>query len=250
MNCILMSILNLTDNSFLERSRMKDKSVEDVVSAVAGMIEAGAGIVDVGACSSAPGNEFISAEQEWERYSRVMPVLFREFPQMSFSFDTFRAEIVEKLLDCADRNPYNGEFIVNDIFAGNADPRMLPFVAEHGLRYIAMDSTADPYGFFSEFAPKAEALGLKDWILDPGFGFGKDVQQNWKVFEQLPAFHDFGRPVLAALSHKRMIYMPLGLTPATCTEQSVEAEARAVKLGADMVRTHDVALLKNKILSL
>lgn len=239
-----MSILNLTDNSFLERSRMGGKSVDEVVAQVQGMIEDGAGIVDVGACSSAPGNEFISAEEEWKRYEAVMPALFATFPDTSFSFDTFRAEVVSKLLECAAAGGYKGEFIVNDIFAGSADAQMLPLVASRGLKYIAMDSSSDPYAFFTEFDERARREGITDWILDPGFGFGKTIEENWRIYGALPRFHDFGKPVLAALSHKRMIYMPLELKPDTCTEQSVSAEARAVALGADIIRTHDVALLK------
>lgn len=240
----IMGILNLTENSFLERSRMGRKSVDDIVAAVTGMMRDGADIIDIGACSSAPGNSLVSEEQEWERMKEAVPEIMRCFPQARLSFDTFRSGIVTRVLREARACNFHGQIIINDIFAAEADPAMLNMIADEGLCYIPMDHSDDPYTFYEGLAPRLDALGIKDWIVDPGFGFGKTVERNWEIFEELPRLHDFGRPVLAALSHKRMIYMPLGLTSATCTQQSVAAEKRAASLGADIVRTHDIALLR------
>lgn len=233
----LMGIINITDNSFVSTSRMAAASVDRILERAAWMIEQGASYIDVGACSSAPGNEFISAEQEWKRLQEPVKELFGAFGgKVEFSIDTFRSSIVEGCLDMGCR------IVVNDIFAGSADPRILDVTATEGLQYIAMDQSADPYSFFEKWADTVERKGIRDWILDPGFGFGKTVEQNWEIMDQMPRFKDFGKPVLSATSRKRMIYIPLGLTPLTCASESVQAEIKAVQLGADMVRTHDLDL--------
>jgi len=229
-----MGIVNLTDNSFISSSRMAGKAVDEIVSLVASILEDGASYIDVGACSTAPGNEPISAEQEWGRLEKPLDALFSTFPDVEFSIDTFRPQIIEKILK------FDRRFIVNDITAGEDDARMLPLVAASGLKYIAMDRTQDPYSFFETFASKAYKSGINDWILDPGFGFGKTVQQNWDVLNSLERLLDFGRPVLVALSRKRMVYIPDGLTPDTCREKSIAAENLAISKGASIVRTHDL----------
>lgn len=230
----LMGIVNLTDNSFLERSRMAGKSIDEVIERVAGMAECGAEYIDVGACSIAPGVAQVSAEVELSRLEKVLPPLMDAFPHLKFSVDTYRPEVVAALAK------YGKAFIVNDVKTADLSSDMVALTASLGFEYIAMDSSSDPYSFFEVFAERAAKAGLDSWILDPGFGFGKSVEQNWEVLEKLPALRDFGRPVLAALSHKRMIFMPLGLTPATCSLQSVQAELRCVELGADIIRTHDL----------
>lgn len=232
-----MGIINITDNSFVSASRMVSASVDQILERAAWMIEQGASYIDVGACSSAPGNEFISAEQEWKRLQEPVKALYEAFgSKVEFSIDTFRSSIVEGCLD------QGCKIVVNDIFAGSADPRILEVTAANGLKYIAMDQSSDPYAFFEKWAEIAAAKGISDWILDPGFGFGKTVEGNWDIMDQMPRFRDFGRPVLSATSRKRMIYMPLGLTPATCAQQSFEAEVKAAELGADIIRTHDLDL--------
>lgn len=233
---LLMGILNLTDNSFLESSRALGLS-DDALALKAGeMFSSGAGIIDIGACSTAPGNAPIPEEEEWARLERPLALLADAFPDRRFSLDTFRSGIVRKAVRIMPG------IIVNDISAGEDDPEMLGIVAAEGLDYIAMDRSSDPYGHFESFSEKAAGCGIRNWILDPGFGFGKTIEENWDILRNLQTLKDFGRPILAALSRKRMIYQPLGLTPATCADESFDAERLAAALGASIIRTHDLDL--------
>jgi len=239
---LIMGIVNLTDNSFVEFSRKGEASLEEIISYTDKLFREGADIIDIGACSTAPGNDIVPEEVEMERISKGVPAIFESFPNGVFSVDTFRRSVAAECLNYAERylkNP-NDQLIINDISAGRGDCSMLSFVGQAGLQYIAMDSSEDPYAFFSGFGEVASGHGIERWILDPGFGFGKSVQQNWDVLRNLETLKDFGRPILAALSRKRMIWQPLGLTPLSCGEQSVQAEKLAMHNGADMIRTHDV----------
>ena len=237
----VMGIINLTDNSFVSESRLVGAGCDQIVARVERMLDEGADIIDVGACSSAPGNALVDEETEWKRLKEPLTALFGAFPDIVFSIDTFRSGIVKKIL------PLRDNFIVNDIFCGRDDKALLPLAAEEGLGYIAMDSSDDPLHFFESFAERAENEGLRQWILDPGFGFGKSLEQNLNILENLEAFKRFGRPVLAGMSRKRMIYLPLNLTASTCSEASVAAELKAVGKGADIIRTHDVAAHKSRV---
>lgn len=233
-----MGIVNLTDNSFVSTSRLAGKTIDEIIGKAGRMISLGASYIDIGACSSAPGNEFIGEEEEWRRLHEPLKALFDAFPEnmVGFSIDTFRSGIVERCLSMGRK------IIVNDIFAGLKDPRMLDICAANGLGYIAMDQSADPYSFFEKFADTAARKGIPDWILDPGFGFGKTVEQNLMILDSLERLCDFGRPVLCAISRKRMIYIPNNLTPLTCAKESVDAELLAVSKGASIIRTHDLEL--------
>lgn len=232
-----MGIINLTDNSFVSSSRMAAASIDEIVARALWMADMGASYIDIGACSSAPGNEFIDEDLEWKRMHEPLKAIMDALPgNVEISIDTFRSGIIERCLGLGRR------VVVNDIFAGLADEKMLDMAVANKLCYIAMDQTADPYSFFLGWAETAAKKGLRNWILDPGFGFGKTVERNWDIMEQLPRFKDFGRPVLSATSRKRMIYMPLGLKPESCAQQSVQAELKAVELGADIIRTHDLDL--------
>lgn len=232
-----MGIINLTDNSFVSSSRMAAASIDEIVGKALWMVDMGASYIDIGACSSAPGNSFIDEDLEWKRMHEPLKAIMEAIPgNVEISIDTFRSGIIERCLGLG------RSVVVNDIFAGLADERMLDMAASNKLCYIAMDQTPDPYSFFEKWAEQAAGKGLDNWILDPGFGFGKTVEGNWDIMEQLPRFKDFGRPILSATSRKRMIYMPLGLKPESCAQQSVQAELKAVQLGADIIRTHDLDL--------
>lgn len=238
-----MGILNLTDNSFVKGDRMGSLPEDEVVGQVGKMLADGADIIDIGACSTAPGNLPVDEDVEQQRLDRSLPAIFRAFPSAVFSVDSFRYGILCKAYDTACRfldNP-SRQFIINDVSSA-ADRRIVEFAASGGLRYIATDTSDDPYGFFTVFSKTADSMGLEDWILDPGFGFGKTVSRNWDILGKLELLLDFGRPVLAALSRKRMIWEPLSLTPDTCAVQSVEAERLAITKGASIIRTHDVTL--------
>lgn len=236
----IMGILNLTPDSFWAPSRCK---ADEAGVRIGKMLEAGADIIDIGAVSTRPGAPEVSLEEEWRRLRPVLPFLKR----VVFSVDTVRAEIVRRVFEEA------GPFIVNDISSGEDDPAMLPTVAGLKLGYVAMhkcgcpqtmDSLCDyPEGvvaevmrYFRDFASTAERLGIRDWVLDPGFGFAKTEEQNLELLEHLRDFSVLGRPVLVGIADKRF------------THGDTEKYHRIALLGgADILRVHDVAAARRLV---
>lgn len=251
----VMGILNLTPDSYFAESRCMgaDGNIDlgQVREKIRKMFADGAGIVDIGACSTRPGAELPDEDEEWRRLSVLMPVLRKEFPGGIFSVDTFRSGIVRKCFEAI------GNFIVNDISAGEDDPKMLETVGKLGLTYVAMhkkgtpsdmqercsygDVTEDVLAYFRDFAVRADNAGITDWILDPGFGFAKTVEQNWQLMRELDRFSGQGRKVLVGISRKSMIYKALGITPEEALPQTQAAHLAALERGADILRVHDVA---------
>ncbi len=251
-----MGILNLTEDSFFAGSRMlrADGTLDERLFSgrVAAMLSEGAGILDLGAVSTRPGAAEVSFEEEWRRLEPALRLLRRDFPSARFSVDTTRSGIVERIYDLA------GPFIVNDISAGEDDAAMLSTAARLGLSYIAMHKRGTPatmqsltdypagvvpavVEYFRAFSSRADEAGLKDWILDPGFGFAKTVSQNYELLAGLPTFKEFGRPILVGVSRKSMIYKPLGITPEEALPATQVVHFKALEAGADILRVHDVA---------
>lgn len=251
----VMGILNLTPDSYFAESRCMDADgnidLGQVLEKIRKMFADGAGIVDIGACSTRPGAELPDEDEEWRRLSVLMPVLRKEFPGRTFSVDTFRSGIVRKCFEAI------GNFIVNDISAGEDDQKMMETVGKLGLTYVAMhkkgtpsdmqercsygDVTEDVLAYFRDFAVRAENAGITDWILDPGFGFAKTVEQNWQLMRELDRFSGQGRKVLVGISRKSMIYKVLDITPEEALPQTQAAHLAALERGADILRVHDVA---------
>lgn len=235
-----MGIINLTPDSFFPDSRC---SVQDAAARIARMLDDGADIIDIGAVSTRPGAGDVGTEEEWRRLSPVLPML----EGVRFSVDTTSAEIVRRVFREA------GPFIVNDISAGWDDPEMLPAVAGLGLEYVAMHKRGNPRtmdslcsyprgvvaelaGYFQNFADRAEALGIRNWVLDPGFGFAKTEEQNLELLERLGEFKTLGRPILVGIADKRF------------THGDTEKYHRiALQNGADILRVHDVAAAKKLV---
>lgn len=250
-----MGIVNITGDSYFADSRCLGPDGKPDSGKIAGrirkMFEEGAGIVDIGACSTRPGAGLISETEEWDRLAPVMDIIREQFPDRMFSIDTFRAGIVEK---CASRI---GKFTVNDISAGEDDPRMLETAGSLGLPYIAMHKRGTPatmqtlceYGdvvsevvsYFENFAEKADRAGIVEWILDPGFGFAKTLEQNYRMLRELDRFTVFGRKILVGVSRKSMIYRRFGITPEESLPQTQVLHFAALQNGADILRVHDVA---------
>ncbi len=279
MKVKIMGIVNVTDDSFYEASRcMRDGSpdVQEVVRRVETMLREGADIIDVGACSTRPGSESVSAEEEWRRLEPVLRAVWTACPDVLLSVDTFRASVVEKVYGLAEEvlgdisdgagggsggcelgERVVNQFIVNDISAGEDDTEMLPLVGRLGLTYIAMhkrgkpsemqkmcdyeDVVEDVLKYFVEFGAKAERFGVKDWILDPGFGFAKTLEQNYLLLRELRRFTALGRPVLVGVSRKSMIYRLHGITPEESLAQTQVLHYEALRAGAAILRVHDVA---------
>ena len=249
----IMGIVNLTGDSFYPGSRvLGDDGLFDAarfLGRVDFMLSEGADILDIGACSTRPGSDSVSEEEEWGRLAPALALLVSERPGLSLSIDTFRPGVVSRAYDMI------GPFIVNDVSGGS--PAVWRLVGDLGLGYVAMhtrgtpkdmqeltdyeDVTAAVTDFFKEFAGKAEEYGITDWILDPGFGFAKTVAQNWQLLREMSVFKEFGRPVLAGLSRKSFLYKPLGISPDEALPATMAANLLALCAGADILRVHDVA---------
>ena len=251
----IMGILNLTDDSYFAESRCT--GVDAALRRTEQMVSEGADIVDIGACSTRPGSLPVGADEEWNRLEPVLKALKAAFPDLRISIDTYWASVVEKAYALI------GDFIVNDISAGEDDPLMLPTVGRLGLEYVAMhkrgtpldmqsmtgyeDVVAEVARYFREFALKAHEAGIRNWILDPGFGFAKTVEQNYRLLTNLPSLRDYSPRILVGLSRKSMIYKPLGITPEDSLPATQALHMAALMGGAAILRVHDVRVTKQTV---
>ena len=260
----VMGIINANNESFFSSSRFT--AAEEIGREISNMISLGASIIDIGACSTRPGSTPVTQEQEWDYLRVALDVVEKRFlgavspcgEPVKFSIDTFRSEIVRRSYDII------GKFIVNDISAGEDDPRMLPTVGELDLPYIAMHKRGTPatmqqmcdypngvveevIRYFKEFEQRASQYGITEYIMDPGFGFAKNLEQNYTLFMGMPhlveeIMHYSGkrRKLLVGISRKGMIWRPLGITPDEALCGTVAMNLQALMLGADIIRVHDV----------
>lgn len=245
----IMGILNLTDDSYFAQSRCD--GVDQALARVYNMVAEGATIIDIGACSSRPGSVPVGAEEEWCRLSPVINAIRKEWPDLRISIDTYWSEVVSRAYDLI------GDFIVNDISAGEDDPEMLPTVGRLGLEYVAMHKRGTPeimqsltdytdvvggvIRYFNQFAQKALQFEIKDWIIDPGFGFAKTLEQNYQMLSRLNEFKTFSRPLLVGVSRKSMVYNLLNISPEDSLAATQVVHLKALQNGADILRVHDVA---------
>jgi dihydropteroate synthase len=244
----VMGIINVTPDSFYKGSRVSlDK---EIISAAAKMIEDGADILDVGGYSSRPDAEDIPHEEEKKRVLNAIRLISREFPGTVISIDTFRSEIANEAVSGC------GAHIINDISAGEADKKMFSVVCKLNVPYIMMhmqgnpgtmqknpvydDVVADILRWFSPRIAQLQSAGVKDIIIDPGFGFGKTTDHNFELLRRLCDFAVAGLPVLAGLSRKSMIWKTLGITPDEALNGTSVLNVFALLGGADIIRVHDV----------
>lgn len=244
----VMGILNVTPDSFYSDSRMQTE--KDIADRAQQIIDEGASIIDIGAYSSRPNAEHISAEEEMNRLRTGLEILNRNHPYAVISVDTFRAEVAEQCV-----KEY-GVAMINDISAGEMDNRMFATVAELGVPYIMMHMQGTPQNMQNEphydnlmkevflyFATKVQQLrdlGVKDIILDPGFGFGKTLEHNYELMAHLDEFSVFELPLLVGVSRKSMIYKLLGGTPQDSLNGTTVLDTVALMKGAHILRVHDV----------
>jgi dihydropteroate synthase len=244
----VMGILNITPDSFYAGSRYKDE--KEIIGAAQRMLEEGADFLDIGGYSSRPGAEDISAEEEKHRVLTAVRYVSREFPQAIISVDTFRAEVArEAICDC-------GAHIVNDISGGDADPEMTELITKLNVPYIIMHMRGTPQTmqknpvyedvvseiliWFSQKTVSLMAAGVKDIIIDPGFGFGKNAEHNFTLLRRLKEFSIAGLPIMAGLSRKSVIWKTLNITPGESLNGTSVLNAVALMNGADILRVHDV----------
>jgi len=251
----IMGIVNLTDDSYFAQSRCQD--LEAALERAGRLIDEGADIIDVGACSTRPGSQPVGEEVEWARLEPFLKEFVMAWPETRLSIDTYFSSVVRKSHDVC------GSFIVNDISAGEDDPKMLQTVGDLGLEYVAMhkrgnsltmqtmtdyeDVTAEVKDYFDRFAEKADAFRIKDWILDPGFGFAKTALQNYELIRNLPTLKSSGRPLLVGMSRKSMIYRYFDITPEESLPATQALHMQALINGADILRVHDVAEAKRTL---
>lgn len=255
-----MGIINLTEDSFYEKSRYGNNR-HGALERVVQMLNDGADIIDIGACSSRPGAELVTPEKEWEALEPFLCILKKEIPQTKISVDTFRSAIVNR---CAD---VYGEIIVNDISAGEDDTEMLKTVANLGFQYIAMHKRGIPTtmqqncqyenvaeevrNYFLTFLKKAEEAGISNIIIDPGFGFSKSLAQNYELLNNLSKiklqYNSVEVPILVGVSRKSMIYKLLDTTPEDALTGTICLNLIALMNGADILRVHDVKEAKQVV---
>lgn len=244
----VMGILNVTPDSFYAGSRKQtEKEISERVDRI---LTEGAKIIDIGAYSSRPNAENISSQEEMKRLRTGLEVILKEHPDAIVSVDTFRADVARMCVE------EYGVAIINDIAAGEMDVDMLRTVAELNIPYIMMHMQGTPQNMqkaphyddllkeiFLYFSKKVQQLrdwGVKDIVLDPGFGFGKTMEQNYELLAHLDEFHLFDLPLLVGVSRKSMIYQLLGTSPQEALNGTTALDTICLLKGANIIRVHDV----------
>ena len=243
----IMGIINITPDSFYAGSRKQ--SIDDILSSVEQQINEGADIIDLGAYSSRPNAEDISIDEEWARLSLALSTIRRNFKEITISVDTFRASIAERAMQ-------EGADIINDISGGNLDAAMFEYVAQNDVPYVLMhmrgtpqtmqtlnqykDVTTEVISEIRERFEKLKALGASKIMIDPGFGFAKNVEQNFELFSKLENFSSIEAPLLVGISRKSMIYKTLNSDVSDALNGTTVLNSIALMKGASILRVHDV----------
>lgn len=235
----IMGIMNATPDSFVVHCSALDKSA--LLPYVQTLVEGGADIIDIGACSTRPGAKMVDLEEEWKRMSAALIVVKDAYPQMPISIDTFRAEIVRRAYEDF------GIDMVNDV-SGLADEDMLPILQRIGIPYILTHPREEGmFSFFSYQLDRLHQAGVADIIIDPGLGFGKTLSQNYTILRELNQLQLFECPIMVGLSRKSMIYDVLGIDAQEALNGTTAAHMAALKGGASILRVHDVREAKQTV---
>ena len=244
----VMGILNVTPDSFYAGSRgVTERYIIDRLHQI---MNEGASIVDIGGYSSRPDAEHISTEEEMKRLRNGLEIIRKHRPEAIVSVDTFRADVAKMCVE------EYGAAIINDISAGQMDEQMFATIARLGIPYVIMHMKGTPqtmqvcpqyehflkeiFYYFSEKVQKLRDLGVKDIIIDPGFGFGKTLEHNYELMSHLEEFSLFELPVLVGVSRKSMIYKLLDTTPQEALNGTTALNTVALLKGANILRVHDV----------
>jgi dihydropteroate synthase len=243
----VMGILNVTPDSFYDGNRYND--IDTALKQAEKMIEEGADMIDVGGYSTRPGADDISPEDEAMRVVPVIAAISKKFPKVQISIDTFRSDVAAKALDA-------GAVIINDITGGDHDPGILGLAKAHRAPYIVMHMRGTPKTMnqltqyddvvkevLTELQKKVhdyQQRGLTDIAIDAGFGFAKNVDQNFELLRNLEAFGMIGKPLLVGVSRKSMIWRTLNIKPEDALNGTTALNMVALMHGADILRVHDV----------
>ena len=243
----VMGILNVTPDSFYDGGSYKDE--RDILNQAKQMLAEGAAFIDIGGYSSRPGAEFVSEDEELNRVIPVIKLILQHFPECLISIDTFRSTVAQKAIEA-------GAAIVNDISAGKLDDAMITTVGKLSVPYIMMhmrgtpktmqqqtnydDLIKDVLSYFAERIALAHKAQIKDIIIDPGFGFAKTLEQNYKMLNHFKLFKIADKPILAGVSRKSMIYKTLNTASADALNGTTALHMVALENGASLLRVHDV----------
>ena len=251
---LVMGIINTTPDSFYNGSRHTTEG--QVLSFVQKMVDEGVDIIDIGGYSSRPGAGDVTQEEELRRVIPAIRSVVKNFPDITLSVDTFRAEVARAAVG-------EGVRIINDISGGEGDDRMFNTVASLKVPYVLMHMRGQPQNmqqfteyddliveiinYFQEKVEKLKNLGVNDIILDPGFGFAKTLNQNYELLKKLNYFNVLNLPVLVGISRKSMIYKRLGVSANEALNGTSVLHAIALMQGAMILRVHDVKEAKEAI---
>ena len=252
----VMGIVNVTPDSFYSGSRVSGR--EALERRILQLREEGADIVDLGGYSSRPGADDVSPEEEYSRLAGGLEIVKELWPEVPVSIDTFRASVARRCVE------EWGADIINDIGGGTLDPEMWHTVADLRVAYVLMhmrgtpstmssltdyeDVTAEVITDLSRKVYELRGLGVCDIIIDPGFGFAKTVDQNFRLLDELQEFCRMGMPVLAGMSRKTMIWKTLGVTPEESLPGTIALNAIALREGASILRVHDVKAAREVVM--
>ncbi|MEN3324282.1 dihydropteroate synthase [Mariniflexile soesokkakense] len=243
----VMGILNITPDSFYDGGHFKNETA--ILNHVESMLNQGASFIDIGAYSSRPNADFVSESIELQRILPIIETVLKHFPKALISIDTFRSAVAKQCIEA-------GAALVNDISAGKLDKNMLQTVANLHVPYIMMhmegtpqtmqqhtnysNLTKDILFYFSERIALAKSLGIVDIVIDPGFGFAKNLEQNYELLNHLELFKMIEKPILVGVSRKSMIYKTLETTANEALNGTTVLNTIALQKGASILRVHDV----------
>ena len=246
----VMAIINITPDSFY--TSCQTLSEKEVLSAAEKAIADGADILDLGACSTRPNSTPVEEAEEWCRLAPALRAIRHHWKDAIISVDTFRADVADKALAA-------GADIINDVYGGEAEPAIWDVVSKYHAPYILTHSSVIPIDeeydhtlstVVGDLQRKLDTLhrrGIADVIIDPGFGFGKTLEQNYRLLQDLRVFECLHAPILVGVSRKSMLYKPLDSSPDQVLPATTAAHTIALERGANILRVHDVAAAKQTI---
>ena len=244
---LIMGIINMTPDSFFDGG--KYNSCEKALIKIENMLDQGASIIDIGGCSTRPGSESISISEEWIRIEKIIKQSIKFFPKIIISVDTFRSDIAKRAL-------IEGASIINDISGGSYDSNMYKVVSNFKAPYVLMHLRGIPKNmmektnyenlmiellkYFSKKIKRLNKFGINDVILDPGFGFAKDYNQNYEILKNLSLLKKFNLPILVGLSRKLFVKKKFGSSNVDSLKGTIKLNEIAINNGANILRVHDV----------
>jgi len=244
---LIMGIINMTPDSFFDGG--KYNSCDKALVKIENMLDQGASIIDIGGCSTRPGSESISISEEWIRIEKIIKQSIKFFPKIIISVDTFRSDIAKRAL-------IEGASIINDISGGSFDSNMYKVVSNFKAPYVLMHLRGIPKNmmektnyenlmvellkYFSKKIKRLKKFGINDVILDPGFGFAKDYNQNYEILKNLSLLKKLNLPILVGLSRKSFVKKKFGSSDKDSLNGTIKLNKIAVDNGASILRVHDI----------